>query len=411
MFNLNVTLRLNLFCVRILHILGARMLRSAQTLAARQLRELRSDVRLVVVHPNFAAQHTLIESLGGNYCYLRFDGLRLEREQLWAQFDAAWAEQQPGTDAYIVLDECDRAEPDALIVFLRRLVERHVGRRILLLTRETPNLLLRDTHLSPLTALIPINQSSMFWDYTGANGQPSALLEVYALGAGRALLNGKAIDDWDGVLPRALFFYMVDRGMVTRGEIFATFWPNLPVKEATNVFHVTKRKINEVLQIDLTVYGSGFYHVSPEIHLSYDVAVFNQLLQDAAIAAHQESEELLMKALGLYRGDFLNQVSGEWVLSRRLSMRHAQSEALLGLGRIVQERGEAQQALSLYLRACRADRAREDATEAVMRLFAALDQRDEALNCYDNLRAELMRTTGGSPSDALQVLAASIRDY
>ena len=40
--------------------------------------------------------------------------------------------------------------------------------------------------------------------------------------------------------------------MVTRDEIFETFWPGLPTKEATNVFHVTKRKISERLGYELT---------------------------------------------------------------------------------------------------------------------------------------------------------------
>ena len=75
--------------------------------------------------------------------------------------------------------------------------------------------------------------------------------------------------------------------MVTRAEIFQTFWPNLTTREATNVFHVTKRKISEVLGTELTVYGSSFYHISPQIQLSYDVSLFNQLVQDSDTAGAQ----------------------------------------------------------------------------------------------------------------------------
>ncbi|NJL95427.1 MAG: hypothetical protein HC915_17740, partial [Anaerolineae bacterium] len=133
------------------------------------------------------------------------------------------------------------------------------------------------------TRFLPADERWMLWDYArgnerDSNGSEMTLLEVRAFGAGRVQLNGQAVVSWDGILPRSLFFFLVDKGLATRTEIFNTFWPNLSVREATNVFHVTKRKISEVLGIDLTVYMSGFYHISPKIHLSYDVALFNQAL-------------------------------------------------------------------------------------------------------------------------------------
>ncbi len=76
-------------------------------------------------------------------------------------------------------------------------------------------------------------------------------LEIYSLGRGYAFVNGREITNWDGALPRNLFFYFVDHALVTRDEIFATFWPNLSVKEATNVFHVTKRKISERISMQI----------------------------------------------------------------------------------------------------------------------------------------------------------------
>ncbi len=103
--------------------------------------------------------------------------------------------------------------------------------------------------------------------------------------------------------------------MVTRAEIFETFWPNLNTREATNVFHVTKRKISEVLGTELTVYGSGFYHISPKIQLSYDVSLFNQLVQDSDSPTADTTA--LRQALALYRGDYLISISMDWVVKRR----------------------------------------------------------------------------------------------
>ena len=112
--------------------------------------------------------------------------------------------------------------------------------------------------------------------------KPRPQLEIYALGRGYAFVNGQEITNWDGALPRNLFFYFVDHPLVTRDEIFATFWPKLSVKEATNVFHVTKRKISERISgkvggsksYELTQYQAGFYMPSEKVVRHYDVADF-----------------------------------------------------------------------------------------------------------------------------------------
>ena len=53
-------------------------------------------------------------------------------------------------------------------------------------------------------ALYPLDGERMLLDYVS---QPSGrtMLEVYGHGPGRVLVNGRLIDEWDGVLPRSLF--------------------------------------------------------------------------------------------------------------------------------------------------------------------------------------------------------------
>ncbi len=385
------------------------MLTSPQTLAVRQLSELRSDVRLILVHPNFVSQHALIRWFGEGFSYIRFHGTSLLSDELMTQFDAAHAEQAAAAGTAIVLDECDRADAEALVIFLRRLLDNHTTPRIYLLTRHLPLPVLRDEVLRPLTTLIPVDDRSMLWDYSQRLDNPTKLLEVYALGAGRVFVDGRLVRNWDGVLPRALFFYLIDRGMVTRQEIFETFWPNLPVREATNVFHVTKRKINEVLQTDLTMYLSGYYHIAPQLQLSYDVSLFNLLVQDALVAPPEEAEDMLVHALSLYHGDFLSPLNLEWIKPRRYNMRVTFCEALAALGRVVQDSGDQGRALQLYLRAAAIQRTRQDIIESAVRLYAGMDMQAEARTCLENLQAELTRAQAGELTPSLRAFAASLR--
>jgi two-component SAPR family response regulator len=235
------------------------------------------------------------------------------------------------------------------------------------------------------------------------------LLEVRALGTGRVLLNGHEINEWDGVLPRSLFFYLIDKGMTRRDDIFATFWPNLSVREATNVFHVTKRKISEVLGVDLTNYWGGFYRISNDIELSYDVVQFSEMVQGSALAPIEVESELLRSAVWLYRDHFLTSVEMPWVADRRYELLQTYGEALIGLAKSLEKRDARYEALGYYLRASATTPRREDIALNTMQLYRDLGMPEDALKVYERLKDELARTVNVSPNKNVQELAEEIR--
>jgi DNA-binding SARP family transcriptional activator len=389
------------------------MLNRLRTLAIQQLRALDADTRLIVIHPNYAEQHVVLgEFLSENAVYVRFDGLKLTAAEMMAQLQSALDTQAGDLPldkvGLLILDECDRAVSTDLDAFLSGLMPRVGKTRVLMFSRAIPRSLLTDAALRDQTALIPSDESAMLWDYAQAGGEQT-LLEVRSFGEGRVYLNGRMVDDWDGLLPRSLFFYLVDRGMTTRNEIFETFWPALPVREATNVFHVTKRKISEVLGIDLTTYWSGFYRISPTIHLSYDVVLFTDLAQRSAVAPADEAVELLSRAVALYEGHFLSGSEAEWVKLRRGELAQSYGEALSSLAKAKQDVGHYQEALGLYLQAAANNRQREDLVSNVMQLYRELGMHADALAVYERLTGELRDDLGVMPAPQLQELAALIR--
>ena len=372
----------------------------------RQLGDLPPEKRIVLVHPNFKSQHLAFAGIWEKSVYARFEGKDLNEAQLQAQFDAYLKGQTGRTkqSAYIVLDEADRASSPALRTLLHRLLGEFPNGRLMVLSRVLPEGLLDDQVIQSQTAFVPHDPNLMLWDY--AQSSTDILLEVRAFGEGRVHLNGHAVDSWDGALPRALFFYLIDRGMVTRAEIFQTFWPNLSTREATNVFHVTKRKISEVLGTELTVYGSSFYHISPRIQLSYDVSLFNQLVQDSE--NEEGGADALRQALSLYRGDFLTSLNADWVVNRRESLQQAGCDALITLGKLCESTDNPREALGYYLRASRLKPEREDSTHAVMRLYSDLGMREDALQAYRRLVKILHDSLKVTPSQQVQQLAAQI---
>lgn len=386
----------------------------SQTKAIQQFKELAADVRIVIVHPNYRAQHLLLSQLlqDAQSVYVRFSGEKLSQSQLREQLETALHTQVEQVSLQgvgsLFLDECDRAAPDAFDAFLPQVVSESNSSRVVVVSRVVPQCVLKDENLRASTRFVPSDDPLMLWDYAQRDNE-TALLEVRTFGTGHVLLDGQVVDNWDGLLPRSLFFYLVDRGMTTRNDIFATFWPDLSVREATNVFHVTKRKISEVLGTDLTVYWSGFYRISPKIYLSYDAIEFSELVQNGLIAPRDEAVSLLRQAISLYRGDFLTSLNADWVKKRRDELLQAYVEALVALARIMESTGQNREALGLNIRAAVNSPQREDLAEHIMRLYRSLGMPADALATYSRLEKELTTSLGISPTASLQELAAAIR--
>jgi hypothetical protein len=378
------------------------------TLVLEQYRRIEEQVRVVVLHPNFPSQHQLLSLVLGKCEYVRFSGQDLSDDALDAQLAAAWGIKKLKSTALLVLDEVDRAKPEALTRLVVEKLLPKVGRgRIVLMGRSLPVDLLHHPKLRGQVALLPIDPDHLLANYLD-RPENAHLLEVWGLGSGRVAIDGREILQWDGVLPRALFFYLVDRGMATRSEIFASFWPTLSVREATNVFHVTKRKVNEVLGTDLTTFKSSYYYLAPEIHLQYDVSRFNFYVQESADLPPDEAEAHLREAVTLMRGQFIRSLSLPWVVQRREEIKVAYAEALLMLGRLVEARGDSHDALQWCMRAFHQLPVRSDIAEATIELCARAGLSAQGKEIYKLHRSALATSEHKKVTDAVRKAAAAL---
>lgn len=389
------------------------MLNTVYKRAVEQLLSVDDAIRLIIVHPNYIPQRLLLaELLHKPLVYVRFEGHGLTLAALREQLAAALLQQTgaasvaPG--AWVVLDECDRGQAEALDAALPEILDAVGAGRVIALLRQPPPCVFTDAALRRRTQFVPVDEDLMLWNYARRERSGPALLEVRALGTGHVLLDGRPVDTWDGLLPRLLFLFLVDRGMTTRSDIFETFWPNLTVREATNVFHVTKRKISEVLGIDLTVYWSGFYHISEAVELSYDVVQFSELVQNSVVAPADRAVDLLEKAVWLYRDQFLVRLDMPWIDRRRQELHQTYGEALISLAKHMEKREQKADALGLYLQAAAGSRQREDVALNSMLLFRQMGLYADALKVYDLLHAELRHSLGVAPAPHLQQLAQQI---
>lgn len=394
------------------------------------------EKNVLILHPQFR-YHTLlvnalIEAAGANTLYITlpeqgatlaylWEKLRGELAELYEIGSVAAADLTPQvaadlfcqvvadiTPLMVVLMAYDNADDD-IHAFLAQVGPCMPGQvRFVLSSRTWVYDLASRLRGSGSIALLPTSEQDMLLDYFDCADDP-VVLEVRALGSGQVWINGRQITQWDGALPRMLFFYFVDKGMATRDEVFATFWPEVSVREATNVFHVTKRKISEILGVDLTVYSSGFYRISSQFRLHYDVVAFVEAVQNSAVAEDGVTVALLERAIALHERDFLSGLDQLWAAKRRAELQQVYVDALTELARHYEEDSRYREALSLYNRAFGICPQREDIARAQMRLYQRHGTLDLALAVYDRLSVDLEQNLGVSPSPETVALARQIR--
>ncbi len=309
----------------------------------------------------------------------------------------------------LILDEYDRSDSaDDVQMFVERLIERLPEKcRLVINSRTLPRL--------PWVSLIAQKEAVLLEDdhlithnFYDIETEGKHKLEVYALGPGFVLMNGQPIDTWEGHLPRLLFFFALDRPIITRSEICQAFWPQLDTDQAVNVFHVTKRRLHKALDMDVLVHDGGYYRVNPELAIHYDVMDFVGALMDGRDEDNPDRLAAWQRAIELYRGPFLQGHNDEqWIVERRRDFQSGYLEALteMAQARLAEERPE--HALGLFQRALAEDFSRENVHREVMKLYTHMGRRSEAAAHYQRLIEELKKI-GREPSTDTQSLYAEI---
>jgi DNA-binding SARP family transcriptional activator len=305
---------------------------------------------------------------------------------------------------YFVLDEYDRSDTaDDIQMFVERLSDflpEHCT--VILNSRTLPRL--------PWVSMIARKQAVMLADehlirrdFYGVQAPGKYALEVYALGPGFVLFNDKPIDTWEGHLPRLLFFFALDRPVITRSEICEAFWPELDIDQAVNVFHVTKRRLHKALDMDVLVHDDGYYRINPELEINYDAIEFVMHLMSGRNRANENRIPSWQRAIEMYRGPFLQGHSDPWIVDRRQDFQAGYLEAMAEMAHVRLAEDRPEQALSLLQRALSEDNRREDLHQEIMRLYTQLGRRSEAAAHFQRF-AEEMRKQGREVSSTTRAV-------
>ncbi len=287
---------------------------------------------------------------------------------------------------FLVLDEFDRAEmADDVLRFVERLSQLAPQRmKIVLNGRLLPRL----PWLSMIArrhAVILRDSQILRQDIYEKRKSDGARFKALAIGPGYVFRDDYLVEGWEGHLPLLLLFYALDRPAVTRNDICATFWPKLHIHQAVNVFHVTKRRLHKALGLDILLHDGRYYRANPRIPHYFDAIDFVEKLLEGRYGEPQDSFELWQELAKLYRGPFLQGHKEPWIIERRAAYRIAYLEALENIADLwaAQERDEL--ALHTLTRAVETDYSREGIHRKLLRLYARLGRRAEAVAHYREL--------------------------
>ncbi len=308
----------------------------------------------------------------------------------------------------LILDEYDRTDSaDDLQTFVERAITHLPEHCKLVLNSRTLPRLPWVSFIAQKKAVILQDDHLVARDFYGMKTEGDTKLEVFALGPGYVLLNGKPIDTWEGHLPRLLFFFALDRPVVTRSEICQAFWPDLDNDQAVNVFHVTKRRLHKALDFDVLVHEGGYYRVNPDVSIYYDIMAFVGALVKGRSPETEDKPAVWQEAIDLYRGPFLQGHSDDWIVQRRSDYQTGYLEALSEMARIRLEEGRQENALGLLLRAVSENDRYEPIHRQIMQLYANLGRRSEAAAHYQKL-VEKLKSDAKEPDVETKELYAAI---
>jgi ATP/maltotriose-dependent transcriptional regulator MalT/DNA-binding SARP family transcriptional activator len=246
-------------------------------------------------------------------------------------------------------------------------------------------------------------------DRGGPDGAPQRL-EIYALGEGRVVRGGRPVSssEWQAAMAKELFFYILLHGPVERDVAGAVFWPDLPADKVTNNFHSTLYRVRQAVGSDAVVLENGRYVLGTDYW--FDVHEFEALIERARLLPRNDwqAHELWRRAVELHRGDFLPEVDRAWCVTRRERIHGQYLEALIELGRCCEARGALEEAISWYRRVLEEDELREDIHRSIIRAYAELGRRSDALAQYRDCQEILSRELNVEPSPETKRLCEEV---
>ncbi len=241
-------------------------------------------------------------------------------------------------------------------------------------------------------------------------------LEIYTLGRLTIKLPDKRIIEehkWEWAKPKQLFTILLNAHLkkqsLSRDQIGAMLWPELPQDKLVNNFHVALNQLKSVI-------GKEYIQFSEKTYSLTDVAIdaekflgligeAKKLLNDNKIHG---AEYQLNKIIELYKGKYLEDFYDDWVLEMRDFLYEQYREAVLMLAEIYLKKLNTQAAIGLITRLIISDPLDEEAHRFLMSAYIQAGKKEKAIEQYKKCAQIFKKELGCEPSETTINLYHSI---
>jgi DNA-binding SARP family transcriptional activator len=231
-------------------------------------------------------------------------------------------------------------------------------------------------------------------------------LQVYTFGQFEVLRDGRPLE-YSRKAPRktiALLKAIIAFGgtNVREQRLVDAFWSDEEGDVATRSLGAALHRLRKLIgDADALVQHGGALSLD-KARVWVDVWAFEDLLT----RPEADATELM----SLYRGAFLAQDDGEpWPVTMRERLRGRFIHAVAEIGRRLEDGKRPDAAIACYLRGLDADPVIEQFYQGLMRCYATLERRSEALSAYQRLKRMLSISLGVAPSAQTERLYQSLK--
>jgi two-component SAPR family response regulator len=231
-------------------------------------------------------------------------------------------------------------------------------------------------------------------------------VRALCLGRGSVFVGERQVSDieWRSEKSKEMFFLLLARkDAVTKEEIFAALWPDLPESKCNSNFHSSLYRLRRALFHECVVRGSdGGYSLNPKGVFESDVDLFNRSMLEAEVAKDEEARAAkLEEAVNVYKGAYMSATYSEWVEPIRRELDERYIEALNELGAWKLRQGAFEEALVLFKALDAVDPYSDAAAYGIMRSHLALNDGPSAARFFRRFRELLKDELDEEPSQRL----------
>lgn len=238
---------------------------------------------------------------------------------------------------------------------------------------------------------------------------PLPVIQILGFGRGDVRIDGDILpaSSWKSIGARALFYYIVDKGKVTKDEISLEFWPEFTQGKVNSNFHATLWRVRNALgHKDVIAFDGNHYRLNPDLNYYYDVQEFEDSIKkfNKANDSITEKRDWGYQAIALYKDDFLLDVDMDWSSERRYQLQRDMIQTLAELAEIEFKEGHFENARELFSRVITLDNYQDDFHIGYIKSLIALGERLTARTHLDAYKKTLRDELGIDSTEEMDKL-------